>query len=136
MSTNMLHSYIIIIEGTIFTWFDILFALIRLFPEIFAVLSYTNKSIVPSISKIQLDWPSLRHQAKSSFLRSEFMSLCKVEKILKGSLDLIPSPSVKIMGGKVCLRCKGKTLLGVIKKHLNTKSLLTSPSNVLPYSLK
>ena len=39
----------------------------------------------------------------------------KVEKILKGSLDLIPlpSPSVKIqsMGGKICLRCKGKTLL-------------------------
>ena len=39
----------------------------------------------------------------------------KVENILKGSLDLIPSPSVKIqiMGGKVCLRCKGKTLLYV-----------------------
>ena len=40
----------------------------------------------------------------------------KVEKILKGSLDCIPSlsPSVKIqmMGGKVCLRCKSKTLLG------------------------
>ena len=37
----------------------------------------------------------------------------KVEKILKGSLDLIPSPSVKIqiLGGKVCLRRKGKTLL-------------------------
>ena len=37
----------------------------------------------------------------------------KVEKILKGSLDLIPSPSMKIqiMGGKVGLRCKGKTLL-------------------------
>ena len=36
-----------------------------------------------------------------------------VEKILKGSLDLIPSPSpsvkIQIMGGKVCLRCKGKT---------------------------
>ena len=40
----------------------------------------------------------------------------KVEKILKGSLDLIPSPSVKIqiMGGKVYLRCKGKTLLVVV----------------------
>ena len=36
----------------------------------------------------------------------------KAENILKGSLDLIssPSPSVKIqiMDGKVCLRCKGK----------------------------
>ena len=59
---------------------------------------------------------------------------CKVEKILKGSLDWIssPSPSVKIqiMGGKVCLRCKGKTLLGVII------SLLASPNNGLPYYLK
>jgi len=37
----------------------------------------------------------------------------KVEKKLKGSLDLNPSPSVKIqiMGGKVCLRCKGKRWL-------------------------
>ena len=56
----------------------------------------------------------------------------KVEKILKGSLDLIPSPSssvkIQIMGGKVCLMCKGKTLL-----LLKTKILLTSPSNVLPY---
>ena len=34
-----------------------------------------------------------------------------VEKILKGSLDSIPSASVKIqiIGEKVCLRCKGKT---------------------------
>ena len=64
----------------------------------------------------------------------------KVEKILKGSLDSIPSPSpsvkVQIMGGKVSLRCKGKTLLGVVNKLLKTKSLLTSPSNVLPYYLK
>ena len=62
----------------------------------------------------------------------------KVEKILKGSLDSIQSPSVKIqtMGGKVCLRCKGKTLLDVVNKLLETKSLLTSPSIVLPYYLK
>ena len=64
----------------------------------------------------------------------------KVEKILKGSLDSIPSPSplvkIQIMGGKVCLRCKGKTLLGVVNKLLNTKSLLTMPSNVLPLCLK
>ena len=69
-----------------------------------------------------------------------FPNLSKVEKILKGSLDLIPSPSpsvkIQIMGGKVCLRCKGKTLLDVVNKLLKTKSLLTSPSNVLPYSLK
>ena len=65
--------------------------------------------------------------------------LHKVENILKGSLDSIPSPSpsvkIQIMGGKVCLRCKGKTLLGV-NKLLKKKSLLTSPSNVLPYYLK
>ena len=64
----------------------------------------------------------------------------KVEKILKGSLDSIPSPSasvkIQIMGGKVCLRCKGKTLLGVVNKLLKTKCLLTSPSNALPYYLK
>ena len=64
----------------------------------------------------------------------------KVEKILKGSLDLIPSPSlsvkIQIIGRKVCLRCKGKTLLGVVNKLLKTKSLLTLPSNVLPYHLK
>ena len=43
-----------------------------------------------------------------------FQRLFKVEKILKGSLDLIPSPSpsvqIQIMGGKVCLRCKTKTV--------------------------
>ena len=64
----------------------------------------------------------------------------KVENILKGSLNSIPSPSVKIqtMGGKVCLGCKDKSLLGVVNKllKLKTKSLLTSPSNVLPYHLK
>ena len=35
-----------------------------------------------------------------------------VEKIFKGSLDSIPSPSplvkIQIMSGKICLRCKGK----------------------------
>ena len=54
----------------------------------------------------------------------------KVEKILKGSLDSIPSPSpsvkFQIMRRKVSLRCKSKTILGVLK----TKGLLTSPSNV------
>ena len=59
--------------------------------------------------------------ATTIFLISSFF--VKVEKILKGSLDLIPSPSVKIqiMAGKVCLRCKGKTLLGVVNKLSETK---------------
>ena len=60
---------------------------------------------------------------------------CKVEKILKGSFGLIPSPShsvkIQIMGGKVCLRCKGKTLLGIA-----FKSLMTTLNNVLPLHLK
>ena len=63
-------------------------------------------------------------------------TLAKVEKILKDNLDLIPSPTpsvkIQIMGGKVCLRCEGKTLLELFV----FKSLLTSPSNVLPYYLK
>ena len=63
----------------------------------------------------------------------------KVENILKANLDSIPSPSpsmkIQIMDRKVCLRCKGKTLLGVVNKLLKTKHLLTSPSNVLPYYL-
>ena len=54
-----------------------------------------------------------------------FLLRNKVEKILKGSLDSIPSPStsvkIQIMGGKVCLRCKGKTLLDVVNKRLKTK---------------
>ena len=62
----------------------------------------------------------------------------KVENILKDSLDSIvsPSPSVKIqiMDGKVCFRCKDKK-----NRHCqqtNTKSLLTSPSNVFLNYLK
>ena len=70
----------------------------------------------------------------------QYSGVCKVEKILKGSLDLIPSPSpsvkIQIMGGKVCLMCKGKTLLGIVNKLLKTKRLLSSPSNVLPYYLE
>ena len=64
----------------------------------------------------------------------------KVEIFLKGGLDLLPSPSpsvkIQIMGWKVGLECKGKTLLGGVNKLLKTKSLLTSHNNVLPYYLK
>ena len=58
----------------------------------------------------------------------------KEENILKGSIVSIPSPShsvkIKMMGGKVCLRCKCKILLDVVNKLLKTKG------NVLPYYLK
>ena len=56
----------------------------------------------------------------------------KVENILKGSLDLIPSPSpsmkIQIMGGKVCFRCKGKTLLDVVNKLLFSKACWHHPA--------
>ena len=75
-----------------------------------------------------------------SLINKDFWPIVKVETILKGSLDLIPSPSpsvkIQIMGGKVCLRFKGKTLLGIVNKLFVFKSLLTSPSNVLLYYLK
>ena len=38
-------------------------------------------------------------------------------------------------GQKSLLECKGKTLLGDVNKLVKRKSLLTSPSNVLPYYL-
>ena len=40
------------------------------------------------------------------------------------------------MGGKVCLRCKGKILLGIVNQRFTFKSLLTTTSNVLPLHLK
>ena len=48
-----------------------------------------------------------------------------------------PSPSVKIqiMSGKVCLRCKSKTLQGVVNKHFVFKNLLKTPGNVLSLNL-
>jgi hypothetical protein len=65
--------------------------------------------------------------------------MIKVEKISKGRLDSIssPSPSVKIqiMGGKVCLRHKSKTLLVIVIKLFVFKSLLTTSINVLSMHL-
>ena len=63
----------------------------------------------------------------------------KVEKIFKGNLDFFPSPlpsvKIQIMDEKVCLRCKGKKLLGIVNKLFVIKSLLTTPGNVLPLHL-
>ena len=60
----------------------------------------------------------------------------KVENILKCSLDAIPSPSpsvkIQIMSRKVCLRCKGKTLLGVVNKLLKTISFASLPQVNFP----
>ena len=77
--------------------------------------------------------PSFTFKSSSNYLH-------KVEKILKGSLDSIPSPShlgkIQIMGRKIYLKCKGKILLGVVDKLLKTKRLLKTPSNVLPLYVK
>jgi hypothetical protein len=55
-------------------------------------------------------------------------------------MDSIPSPSSfsenSNYGWENLLKCKGKTLLGIVNNLLKTKSLLTSPSNVLPHYLK
>ena len=64
---------------------------------------------------------------------SQVCFLIKVEKILKGSLDLIlslqwTSVKIQIMGGKVCLRCKSKILLGVVNKLLERKVCWQHPS--------
>ena len=65
----------------------------------------------------------------------------KVEKVLKGSLDSIITFTfrelkIQIMGGKVCLRCKVKTLLGDVNKLFFIKSLMIMPSNILLLHLK
>ena len=56
--------------------------------------------------------------------------IIKVEKILKGSLDSISSPSVKIqiIGVTVCLRRKGNTLLGLVNKHFYSKVCWQQPT--------
>ena len=43
---------------------------------------------------------------------------------------------IQSMGRKICLRCKGKTLLDIVDTLFIFKSLLTTPSNVLPLHLK
>ena len=60
-------------------------------------------------------------------------SFVKYKKILKGRLDSNPTPSVKIqiMGGKVCLRCKGKSIAGRCQQKKKKKKFIDI--NVLPY---
>ena len=99
------------------------------------------------ISIFNFFFPDKQMKSLLNFLYSTFQISrsvttvqCKVDFSLKGSLDLISSPSlslkIQIFWGKVCFKCKGKTLLGIVNKLLETKSLLTSSSNVSPYYLK
>ena len=55
----------------------------------------------------------------------------KVEKIFKGRLDLIPSPSVKIliMGRKICLRCIRQNIAG------SCQQTFISPANFTAHYL-
>ena len=70
---------------------------------------------------------SIRMLLQRRFQSTNIFTNFKVENILKGSLDSIPSPSpsvkIQIMGGKVFLRCKGKTLLGVDNKIWKQKNV-------------
>ena len=114
------------------------------------LIQFVSRLFIKSLVGDKLDFSLLTLTVPSHALTwgenlswGEFYSyslIVKVENIWKGNPDLIPSSSfsvkIQIMGGKVCLRCKGKTLLGVVNKLLKTKSLLRSPSNVLPYYLK
>ena len=78
--------------------------------------------------------PLLAVAERTSYLRTYYDILIKkskVENIFKGSLDLIPSTSplmkIQIMGRKVCLRYKGKTLHPA-KICLYTSSIFSCPS--------
>ena len=73
----------------------------------------------------------------STNVASSIVISAKAKKILKGSLDPIPSPSVKIQitGGKFCLRCKGKTLLGIVNKLLRTECFVLLPQTNFPTNI-
>ena len=85
-------------------------------------------------------WPFQNIWTLTHVCLTPMIASFKVEKILKGSLNLSPSPSpsfkIQIMGRKLCLMCEGKTLLGVVNKLFIFKSLLITTSNVCLYISK
>ena len=87
------------------------------------------------IGIFNLDFLTTKHQ----MLKIKIHNI-KVEKILKGSLDSISSPlhsvKIQIVGRKVCLRCKGKILLGIVNKLLKTNTFVDITQQcfaLLPY---
>ena len=95
------------------------------FPQ-FSFYRSDDLCILQSVFRIHLaafaDY--MRIKCNAIFVMCHFLGIkihlwksCKVEKILNGSLDLIPSPSpsvkIQIMGGKVCFRGKGQTFLAL-----------------------
>ena len=73
-------------------------------------------------------WFSAKFSVASKW--NDWKTWGKVKEIY--SLDSIPSPSpsvkIQIIGGKVGLKCKGKTWLAIVNIFFCTKSLLTTPS--------
>ena len=108
-------------------------------------MSYVDQAPGPPTGSAVSRPPPLPPKSKSQSQSDDSMdpimsSSGKVKKNQEDSLDSIPSPSpsvkIQIIGRKVYLSCKGKTLLGVVNKLFVFKSLLTMPSNVLPLHLK
>ena len=75
----------------------------------------SNSNSFPSVRKKILNGVRVAEREKKKEINFEFNEISS------------PSPSVKIqiMGRKICLKCKGKTLLSIVNKLLKTKSLLT-----------
>ena len=75
--------------------------------------------------------PLILHHQLNSEKGSEIGGIFKVEKILKGSLDLIPSPSpsmkIQIMGGN------GKTLLDITQQCSALLPQVNFPANNLNF---
>ena len=95
------------------------------------ILTYkVEKNLKGSLDSIPSPLPSVKTKIIGCLAPMVFYT--KVEKILQGNLDSIPSPSpsvkTQILGRKVCLRCKGKTLLGFVNKLLKTKSFWHHPA--------
>ena len=62
----------------------------------------------------------------------------KVENIIKGSLDLIPSPSgkIQIMDEKVCLRCEGKNIAVHCQQTFENKKFVDNNQQCSAFTLQ
>ena len=80
--------------------------------------SAPNKNDTPTRTLSSAPLPQRKESLESNINIVTSTVPGKVENILKGSLDSIPSPSpsikIQIMCGKVCLRCKGNLLIALL----------------------
>ena len=99
----------------------------KLLPNDFHMHCWSDQRLWPYVQAWSVHTAFFRYR-----LELKFWVGLKVEKILKGSQDSIPSPSpsvkIQIMGGKVCLKCKGKPSLGDFNKLLFSKVCWTCPA--------